>query len=150
MDIEQQYREETGRRIRAARRRKGWTLLELETAIHSLIKKNALNNYELGKRTPGVIEAIAIAKATDDSAAYLLCVAEEDELKKQELDLLRNFRVLNERDRNDYARRIATMAMMHREPVPDERVSTKWKVQPPSPIPPPKAQKSQSRPRGKK
>lgn len=125
---EEQLRKETGRRIREARKKKGLTLLKLEEAIKHLITKNAINNYERGKRTPGVLEAVAIAQATDYTAAYILCVAEEDELKKQELELLRNFRALDEKDRNDYARRIATMALMHRDPVPDERLGAKWKA----------------------
>lgn len=107
-------------------------LRELEAAIDGLIKKNAINNYELGKRSPGVVEALAIAKATGDSAAHLLCVAEEDELKKQELNLLRDFRTLNEKDRNAYARRIATMAIINRDPLPDEKLPPAWKAPKPS------------------
>lgn len=143
MDKEQ-LSQEIGRRIRAARERNRLTLEELAAKLEGLIKKNAVNMYENGKRTPGPIEAVAIAKATGDSAAYLLCVAEEDELKKQELELLRNFRTLNEKDRNDYARRIATMAMMNRDPVPDERLSPKWKA--PN-KPPAKAPASKSAPK---
>lgn len=40
----------------------------------------------------------------------------------QEQELLKNFRALPERDRNDYARRIEVLALAYREPVPDERL----------------------------
>lgn len=116
------YRKETGRRIKLARERERLTLKQLAAKLDGLLKANAISMYETGERTPGVMEAVAIAKALRESAAYLLCVGEEDELKKQELDLLRNFRALPERDRNDYARRIAAIALIHREPVPDERL----------------------------
>ena len=126
------YRKETGRRIRAARDRKDLTLKELAGKLDGLIKANAINMYENGERSPGVAEAVAIAKATGESAAYLLCVAGEDEMTKQELELLRNFRALDEKERNSYARRIATIALMHRDPVPDERLSPAWTTKTPA------------------
>lgn len=126
------YRKEIGARIRQARDRNKLSLKELAGRLDGLIKANAINMYEHGKRSPGVPEAVAIAKATGESAAYLLCVAGEDEMTKQELELLRNFRALDEKDRNSYARRIATIAMMHREPVPDEKLSSAWSAKTPT------------------
>lgn len=121
------YKKEIGARIRQARAREQLTLKGLAKRLNGLLKANAISMYENGQREPGVKEAVALAKALNDSAAYLLCVAEEDEMKKQELELLRNFRALPEKDRNDYARRIAAIAMIHREPVPDERLAD-WKA----------------------
>jgi hypothetical protein len=45
------------------------------------------------------------------------------DMTPQERDLMRNFRALPEKDRNEYSRRIEVLAMAYREPVPDERLS---------------------------
>jgi len=44
-------------------------------------------------------------------------------MTQQEQRLLRNFRALPEKDRNDYDRRIEVLALAYVEAVPDERLS---------------------------
>lgn len=75
----------------------------------------------------GPEEALLLAKPLGVSPAYLLCVDVEGEMTKQEEELLRNFRALPERDRGEYARRIEVLALAYRDPVPDERLSDRWR-----------------------
>ena len=75
----------------------------------------------------GPEEALVLAKPLGVSPAYLLCVDVEGDMTQQEEELLRNFRALPERDRGEYSRRIEVLALAYREPVPDERLSNKWR-----------------------
>jgi hypothetical protein len=72
----------------------------------------------------GVKEALALHSVLGVQPSHLLCVdVGDEEMTPQENELLRNFRALPERDRNDYSRRIEVLAMAYKEPVPDERLS---------------------------
>lgn len=119
------YRKESGKRLKAARQTKGWTLDELSKKTGGLLSISRLGNYEQGTRMPGVREALALGTVLGVKASHLLCVdgEEEEDMTQQEKELLRNFQALPERDRNDYARRIEVLAMAYKEPVPDERLS---------------------------
>lgn len=76
---------------------------------------------------PGPSEANLLAKALGCDAAWLMCL--QQQMSKQELDLIRNFRALPERDRDDYQRRIEVLALAYRTPVPDEKL-TGWDAKP--------------------
>lgn len=118
------YKKEAGRRLKEARKNKGWTLEELSRRTGGVLSTSRLGNYEQGTRMLGVKESLALGAVLSVQPSYLLCVDGEDEdMTAQEIELLRNFRALPERDRNDYARRIDVLAMAYREPVPDERLS---------------------------
>ena len=118
------YKKESGRRLKAARESMRWTLGELSRRIGGGLSASRLSNYEQGTRQLGVRESIALAPVLQVQPSYLLCVdVEEGEMTQQEIELLRNFRALPERDRNDYSRRIEVLALAYREPVPDERLS---------------------------
>lgn len=72
----------------------------------------------------GPKESLALSAVLGVTPSHLLCVdVQEDEMTPQELELLRDFRALPERDRNEYSRRIQVLALAYREPVPDERLS---------------------------
>lgn len=118
------YKKESGRRLKVARNNKGWSLEELSRRMGGMYIASRIGNYEQGTRSYGAKEAIAFATVLGVEAAYLLCVdTPEGEMTQQETELLRNFRALPEKDRNDYSRRIEALAMVYREPVPDERLS---------------------------
>lgn len=119
------YKKESGRRLKTARRAKGWTLEELSKKTGGLLSTSRLGNYEQGTRMIGVRESLALGTVLGVKASHLLCADgdEGDEMTMQENELLRDFRALPERDRNDYARRIAVLAMAYKEAVPDERLS---------------------------
>jgi transcriptional regulator with XRE-family HTH domain len=118
------YRKESGKRLRAARVGKNLTLDELSRRIGGGLSASRLSNYEQGLRMLGVRESLALYSVLGVSPAHLLCVdIEEGDMTSQETELLRNFRALPERDRNDYARRIGVLALAYREPVPDEKLS---------------------------
>lgn len=118
------YKKEAGRRLKMAREGKGWTLLELSKRTGGLLSSSRLGNYEQGTRMLGVREALALHSVLGVQPSYLLCVdVGEGEMTQQELELLRDFRALPERDRNDYARRIGVLALAYKEPVPDEKLS---------------------------
>jgi transcriptional regulator with XRE-family HTH domain len=118
------YKKEAGRRLKAARNAKNLTLEELSKRLGGVLSPSRLSNYEQGTRMIGVQESLALYNVLGVPPAHLLCVdVEEDEMTTQETELLRNFRALPEKDRNDYARRIEVLALAYREPVPDERLS---------------------------
>lgn len=52
---------ELGRRLKAAREEKGWTLEEL--AVRSGLKYHAIYSYERGTRVPRLMQAIQLAAA---------------------------------------------------------------------------------------
>jgi len=120
------YKKECGRRIREARKAKGYTLESLSKALRGALSASRIGNYEQGIRQLGTEEALVLAPVLDVEPAFLLCAEGGDEMTKQENDLLRDFRALPEKDRNAYARRISVLAMAYKEPVPDERLSPEW------------------------
>lgn len=118
------YKKEAGRRLKEAREAKGWTLRELSGRLGRILSESRLSNYEQGIRMIGVKEALALYGVLGIQPAHLLCVdVEEADMTPQEVELLRNYRALPEKDRNDYSRRIEVLALAYREPVPDERLS---------------------------
>ena len=119
------YKKEAGRRLRAARNDKGLTLAELSQKLHGILSPSRLSNYEQGLRMLPVKEALAVAPVLGVEPSYLLCAdaTGEGEMTMQEIQLLRDFRALPEKDRNAYSRRIEVLALAYREPVPDERLS---------------------------
>ena len=117
------YKKVSGQRLQAARKDKKLTLGGLSKALHGLMSASRISNYEQGIRKLGIKEALAFSKVLGVNASYLLCIDEEEEMTPQEIALLRNYRALPEKDRNDYSRRIEVLAMAYREPVPDEKLS---------------------------
>lgn len=118
------YKKESGQRLREAREDKRLTLGDLSARLGGFLSPSRISNYEQGLRMIGVKEALAIAPILSVEPAHLLCVDIGDaEMTPQERQLMRNFRALPEKDRNEYARRIEVLAMAYREPVPDERLS---------------------------
>lgn len=119
------YKKESGRRLKAARQDKKLTLEELSKKLGGFLKPSRLSNYEQGTRMMGVPESLALSSVLGVEASYLLCAdaGDDGEMTPQEIALLRNFRALPERDRNDYSRRIEVLAMAYKEPVPDEKLS---------------------------
>lgn len=119
------YKKESGRRLKVARQNMGWSLAGLSKKLGSLISPSRIGNYEQGTRAFGAKEALAFATVLKVEPSHLLCVetALEGEMTVQETELLRNFRALPEKDRNEYSRRIEALAFVYREPVPDERLS---------------------------
>jgi len=121
------YKKAAGLRLKAARKAKGLTLVELSARVGGILSPSRLSNYEQGIRTLGIDEALALRTVLGVSPAHLLCVdTEEGDMTPQEVELLQNFRALPERDRNDYSRRIGVLALAYKEPVPDEKLSGKW------------------------
>lgn len=102
------------------------TLAGLSLRTGGLLSDRRISNYEQGIRLPRPSEALILARALRTSAAYLLAVAEEDDMNKQEIELLNAWRALPEKDRNDYRRRITALAMVYKEPVTDERVADNY------------------------
>lgn len=122
--VQMNYKKEAGKRLKAARLAKGWTLAELSRKVGGLLSPSRLGNYEQGTRMIGIRESLALGSVLGVQPSHLLCVdGGEGDMTDQEARLLRNFRSLPERDRNDYDRRIDVLAMAYREPVPDEKLS---------------------------
>lgn len=71
-------KEEIGRRILAARKGKGLTRKALADLTDDL-KQSRINNWERGERTPGPEEIKQLAKVLDVSAAYLMCLTNQQQ-----------------------------------------------------------------------
>jgi transcriptional regulator with XRE-family HTH domain len=113
------FKVEIGKRIKESREAMGLTLQELSARLNGVLSASRIGNYEQGTREPGPKEAVLLASKLNCSAAYLMCL--DQDMTKQEQELLRNFRALPEKDRNSYARRIGALAIIYVEPLPDER-----------------------------
>lgn len=96
-------KEEIGRRIKKAREDAGLTLLDLENRT-AVLKVSRISNYEQGRRTPGPEEAKLLARALGVSAAYLLCVDAESELRPDEQALIENYRATDGRGKSTIIR----------------------------------------------
>lgn len=116
------FKKEIGRRIRRAREGLDLTLDQLSRDTGGLLSGSRISNYEQGLRYPGPEEILKLAGALGESAAYLMCLDSGGDVNEEEQKLLRNWRALPEKDRKDYARRIETVALMYREPLPDEKL----------------------------
>jgi transcriptional regulator with XRE-family HTH domain len=115
---------EMGRRLRLARDFVGLSLHKLSDGIDELIKArkpgklrlliplgaSRVSNWEQGLKQIGVREAWSVAQLLQTDPAWLLCLTDHA-MTPQEKDLLRHFRALPERLRNQIAVRIATEAM---------------------------------------
>ena len=118
------YKKESGRRLASARGNKRWTLRELSEQLNGLLSPSRLSNYEQGLRKLSQREALALSRVLHVPASYLLCIdVTEEEMTPQEQELLRNFRALPERERNDYARGLEVIALAYKEPAPDPKLS---------------------------
>ena len=117
------YKTEIGRRIREARKQKDWTLADLSQRTRDVLTLKRINAYENGDRMPGPSEAVTLAKALGVRPAYIMAVDDAQlEISKQEEAMIRNWRALNERERMGIYRRIETLAMASRDPVPDDKL----------------------------
>lgn len=94
------------------------TYAAFSAMTRGLLSPSRISNYANGIRMPGPKEANIMANALACDAAWLMCL--QLEMNKEELDLLRNFRALPEKDRKSYYRRIEVLSMAYREPTPDE------------------------------
>jgi transcriptional regulator with XRE-family HTH domain len=61
---------ELGKRVRALRRRKGWT--QVEMAVHLGVNRGHLSDLEMGKREIGLLMLQVIARGFDTTMAELL------------------------------------------------------------------------------
>lgn len=100
------YAAESGKRLKSAREAKRLLLRDLSAKVNGVLSVSRLSNYEQGIRQLGPEEAMILYRHLGVSPSYLLCVDVEGDMTKQEEELLRNYRALPERDRNDYSRRI--------------------------------------------
>lgn len=73
-------KKEIGKRIHAARKSQGLTLVALGELAGNM-KQTRLTNWERGTRTPGPEEIKQLAKALDVSPAYLMCLSDEPQDK---------------------------------------------------------------------
>lgn len=97
-------KKEIGRRIKLSRGNKR-TLQDISNATNGVLSVSRISNYEQGIRTPGVIEARALAKALGNiTAAEILCVDDTSTLALREKILLDNYRATDERGKNTISR----------------------------------------------
>ena len=119
------WKKEIGKRLRAARSAmshgRGLTLPEVSKLTDGVLSPSRISNYEQGLRLLKPQEARILGKALNCDPAYLMCL-EGGEMLPEEVELLSNWRALPEKDRREYSRRISALALVYKEPVPDERL----------------------------
>lgn len=103
------------------------TLHDVSKDTDGLLSGSRISNYEQGLRYPGPEEILKLAAVLGESPSYLMCLDSGEDVNEEEQKLLKNWRALPEKDRNDYARRIASMAMIYRDAMPDEKLHG-WSV----------------------
>lgn len=116
-----------GKRIRAARKAKGWTLRELAAQTGEVLSPSRISNYEQGLRLLKAPDATILAKVLGVTAPHLQCLDTkpskgDDEMTPEQDRLLKSWGALPENDRMAYLRRIETLALAYRDPVPDEQL----------------------------
>jgi transcriptional regulator with XRE-family HTH domain len=122
------WKKEIGKRVRKARTDKGWTLGKLSEETSHVLSPSRISNYEQGLRLLKAPDATILAKALGVTASHLQCLdikpAKEgdDEMSPEATRLLKSWGALPENDRMDYLRRIETLALAYRDPVPDEQL----------------------------
>lgn len=99
------------------------TLDQLSRDTGGELSGSRISNYEQGLRYPKPDQIIKLASALGESPAYLGCLDIGDDMTEEEQRLIRNFRALPEKDRKDYARRIESIALLYKEPTPDEKLA---------------------------
>lgn len=117
------YKNEIGKRIRAARVEKSLTLSDVARKTGDILTLKRINAYENGDRMPGPAEAVILAKALGQRPAYLMAVDDiQLAISQQEEELIRNWRTLAERERMDFFRKVQMAALQARDPVQDQTV----------------------------
>lgn len=110
-----------GRRVAELRRAREWSLEDLARETKDRLPKSRLSNYEQGTRRLDIEGAIILAGVFGCSAAHILCLDDDQPiLSAQEARLVDDLRVLPASEQQAYARRITTLALAYRAPVPDE------------------------------
>jgi transcriptional regulator with XRE-family HTH domain len=129
------YAKEIGRRLREARKDRGWSLEDVERQTGGAVPLKNLSRYERGERMLRHEEAVILAKTLGKRLAYLMAVDDTQVvITSLEEKLIKNWRTLAERDRMKFFRQIDAMAMASRDPIPDSaltHLSAKGKTTPP-------------------
>ena len=76
-----------GERLRAARRRKGWSLHEVERSSNNEFKSSVLGAYERGERSISVQRLHRLARIYAIDVAHLIPSADEVDSKETVIDL---------------------------------------------------------------
>lgn len=121
------WKRRIGKRLRELRDAEKWSLSEVEQRVQGKLSKSRLGNYEQGTRLIGLAESQLLADLYGVPSFYILCLEGDDDmlvLDKSEQQLIKDYRTLPERDRAEYARRIAALANVYRDPVADERTAS--------------------------
>ncbi len=115
-----------GRRLAQLRTDRDWSLEELARVTRDRLPKSRLSNYEQGIRRLDIEGATILAGVFGCSVAHILCLDDgQPILSAAEAELVTALRVLPATEREAYARRITTLALAYREPVPDETIVQK-------------------------
>lgn len=102
----------------------------MKIKIGKTLSASRVSNYEQGLRMPKPEEAKLLGEFYGVPAAYIMCLDAEDEMNKEEFEMLRDYRRLPENERRDYARRIQALALVYRDAMPDERLPAGIKAKP--------------------
>ncbi|WP_338116132.1 helix-turn-helix transcriptional regulator [Thiocystis violacea] len=109
----QELSQRIGQRIRAERKRLGWTQVELSERTHGVLSQSRIGNYEQGARRPGIEAARLLAETfATVRPEWLLCLDQfPGLLSPSEAELLACFRATDSRGQ----RRILNVARAVRE-----------------------------------
>lgn len=96
------FKKETGRRIRRARELAG---LERSDVVESTdLEYSTLANYENGYRQISPAEVLLLSRLYKCSAAWMMCLDDEDPYTPQEKALIANYRALDDQGKSMVSR----------------------------------------------
>lgn len=115
------YKQKAGERIVKARERKGWSPQQLAAESGLLYKR--LDHYEKGRRQIAPAEVMTLSKVLGVRPGYLMGLEDSNVLLNDtEEALVKNWRILSEKDRMEYFRKLQAAALQSRDPAPDNKV----------------------------
>lgn len=111
-----------GGRIGEAMKAKKWGLRELAAHTHMLV--GTLGMYATGSRMPKPKEILAIATATGESAAWLMCLTDDKQPDRvrnsDETMLLRAYRIAGQEERRRALDRLGAVEILTKQAAEDE------------------------------
>jgi transcriptional regulator with XRE-family HTH domain len=119
VEVVRRLNRQIGARIRATRKKRGWSVRELSSLMDKAISAMMLNQYESGIRRPGVEQAILLGELLEVSPAWILCLDEHPPPDDRERELIRHFRRTDERGRKLILQAASAILAMSVEKVSD-------------------------------
>ena len=101
------YKVEIGKRIKEARYRLAYSLVDLSKRTEGRLSASRISNYEQGIRMPGPEEVQILAQALETDPAYLMCL--ETVFTHRAIQMMKDWQVLSESEQLAVLQLVATL-----------------------------------------